>query len=39
MNRALSRQRHIAVSASLHSDEHFGMAPFRSLCMEQPEQY
>jgi glycosyltransferase involved in cell wall biosynthesis len=32
LNRALSVRRHIAVSASIHSDENFGMAPFRSLC-------
>ncbi|MEQ1878947.1 MAG: glycosyltransferase, partial [Bdellovibrionia bacterium] len=31
IQREIQRRRHIAVSASLHSDENFGMAPFRSL--------
>ncbi|HUP56698.1 MAG TPA: glycosyltransferase family 4 protein [Bdellovibrionota bacterium] len=31
LNRILARERHVAVSTSLHSDENFGMSPFRSL--------
>lgn len=36
LNRYLARTPHIFVSPSAHSDENFGMAAFRSLCMGAP---
>jgi glycosyltransferase involved in cell wall biosynthesis len=36
LHRNLFSRRHVAVSASLHSDENFGMAQFRSLCRGNP---
>jgi glycosyltransferase involved in cell wall biosynthesis len=36
LNRYLSSRPHIFVSPSTHSDENFGMAAFRSLCMGAP---
>jgi glycosyltransferase involved in cell wall biosynthesis len=36
LNRVLSRRKHVVVSASLHSDENFGMAQFRAICAGNP---
>ncbi len=36
LNAALSARNHVLVSASLHSDENFGMAAFRSLSQGMP---